>query len=302
MMSPNQPDSRAVGESMQMLADETRVRIIEALAEAGEHVGIHGLTYAELMDAAGVADNGRFNYHLGKLVGRFIIKEEGQYFLRYSAHHVYRTIVSGAFAERTGIDRYDIDATCEYCDGRLESCYTENQIFYVRCFDCEATLQAAYFPARGIEDWSRADLPEVADRHLRHSTVLMNRRICPWCGMQMRVEMVRESERFDLGGNLPDSPDLYVTHVCEDCGGYQYNTVGMVLIDRTPVVSFFDDHGIDVTDVRTWDLPFAVTGRHTEVVSEEPFRAAVTITLDDERLRVTVDGNAETVEAERSMG
>jgi len=59
-----------------LLGDETRVRIVRALADAAD-----GLRFSELQSRVGVRDPGRFNYHLEKLRGRLVEKSGETYVL-----------------------------------------------------------------------------------------------------------------------------------------------------------------------------------------------------------------------------
>jgi hypothetical protein len=57
-------DSLLPSEAFALFADETRVAIVEALAERTTAEGTDGLSFAELRRAVGVRDAGQFNYHL----------------------------------------------------------------------------------------------------------------------------------------------------------------------------------------------------------------------------------------------
>jgi len=69
-------DIAAATETFDLLSDETRVRILVALADASA-----GLRFSELRTRAGVRDAGRFNYHLEKLRGRLVEKSGEEYVL-----------------------------------------------------------------------------------------------------------------------------------------------------------------------------------------------------------------------------
>ncbi|MEF8852968.1 MAG: winged helix-turn-helix domain-containing protein [Haloarculaceae archaeon] len=69
-------DIDAAAETFALLSDETRVRILVALAEAAG-----GLRFSELRTRVGVRDAGRFNYHLEKLRGRLVEKSGETYVL-----------------------------------------------------------------------------------------------------------------------------------------------------------------------------------------------------------------------------
>lgn len=71
-------DSGSVGtETFELLSDETRVRVVQALDETGPG----GLRFSELRNRVGVRDGGRFNYHLTKLRGRLVEKSGETYVL-----------------------------------------------------------------------------------------------------------------------------------------------------------------------------------------------------------------------------
>ena len=67
-------DSRTLqpDEAFVTLGNETRIEILRALQDAGGP-----LAFSELRDRVGVDDPGQFNYHLGKLAGHFVRKDEG---------------------------------------------------------------------------------------------------------------------------------------------------------------------------------------------------------------------------------
>lgn len=68
-------DLGARAATFDLLSDETRVRIVGALADAD------GLRFSELQSRTGVSDPGRFNYHLEKLRGRLVEKSGETYVL-----------------------------------------------------------------------------------------------------------------------------------------------------------------------------------------------------------------------------
>lgn len=69
-------DTRPPSDTFTLLSDETRVDILRELAAASES---GPLRFSELRERAGVADAGRFNYHLKQLRGRLVRKTDGGY-------------------------------------------------------------------------------------------------------------------------------------------------------------------------------------------------------------------------------
>lgn len=65
-----------------LLADETRIRILEALYDVhADATDASGLPFSTLRRRVDVADSGRFNYHLSQLQDQLVEKENEQYVL-----------------------------------------------------------------------------------------------------------------------------------------------------------------------------------------------------------------------------
>lgn len=89
-----------------LLSDETRVDIVAALAATGTTDGeadgdddATGLRFSTLRHRVGVADSGRFNYHLGRLRGTLVERVEERYVLTPTGRRVARTLVAPAAGE-----------------------------------------------------------------------------------------------------------------------------------------------------------------------------------------------------------
>jgi DNA-binding transcriptional ArsR family regulator len=73
-------DDADVVDAFDALADETRLGVLRALVRADGP-----LEFSDLRARAGVRDSGRFNYHLDRLLGRFVEKRNGRYALTAAA-------------------------------------------------------------------------------------------------------------------------------------------------------------------------------------------------------------------------
>jgi DNA-binding transcriptional ArsR family regulator len=79
-------------EAFDALADETRLAILRALADhQRERPDDPALSFTELRKRAGVEDSGLFNYHLEKLLGRFVRDTGAGYELGYRGERVLRS-------------------------------------------------------------------------------------------------------------------------------------------------------------------------------------------------------------------
>lgn len=70
-------------DALSVLGDETRIRILRALADAADP-----LTFTELREAVGVRDTGKFNYHLTKLCEFFVRETADGYELGHAGSRV----------------------------------------------------------------------------------------------------------------------------------------------------------------------------------------------------------------------
>jgi len=96
-------------EALDALADETRLAILRALADhQRDQPEDPALSFTELRERAGIDDSGLFNYHLEKLVGRFVRDTGAGYELGYRGERVLRSPT----AEEHGTDA---DAGCPVC-------------------------------------------------------------------------------------------------------------------------------------------------------------------------------------------
>lgn len=108
-------------EAFDLLGDETRLAILRALADRQRECPDEpSLTFTELRERAGVGDSGLFNYHLEKLVGRFVRDTGEGYELGYAG----RQVVRSPTLDRTRGDGGDGSSGdgCPVCGADEEDC------------------------------------------------------------------------------------------------------------------------------------------------------------------------------------
>jgi len=284
-----------------LLADEVRVRIVDELgaATASPETGIPRLTYADLKSRVAVRDSGRFNYHLTKLLGTYVAKDEDGYRLRWPGMVLYRTLVAGLLTHDGDPDlgRFEVGTDCHRCDEPIEAHLYET-LFRVRCWACDANYTDVYLPSNGLTDRGEANLLQAVHRRSRTVFGSMTAGQCPWCAAAVAPEI------HETDGDLPslhDTRDLdtYAVFHCTDCTGFQYAPVSRVLCFEPAVIAFYHDHDRDLTTTPAWTLPWAVTDRTTTVLGTDPWRFSVRIPLDDEVLEVELDGDLSILETHR---
>ena len=138
-------DGRVDMTAFSLLSHELRLGILEAFFERwtaldpdamAETKRERGMSYSELMDAVGVADSGKFNYHLQQLRGVYVEKVDTQYVPTASAIALYQTVLANRPTEMADQTKFDIGIPCPYCSGDVLGRY-EQESLTVECVDCE---------------------------------------------------------------------------------------------------------------------------------------------------------------------
>ena len=78
----------AAVETFTLLSDETRVRILVALAEHPDRLR----SFSDLRSHVGVTDSGQFNYHLDRLCERLVARTDDGYVLTDTGQAVARLL------------------------------------------------------------------------------------------------------------------------------------------------------------------------------------------------------------------
>lgn len=86
---------------------------------------------------------------------------------------------------------------------------------------------------------------------------------------------------------------------CDVCGFAKRLPVELFVMGLTPVIGFLDNHGMDILTPSFDELVDLLQTRFNTSVTEEPFRAAVTIEGATESLTVTLDDSVNVVETDR---
>lgn len=122
--------------AFEAVSDEVRLRILRAFVEERRRrreelaLGDRDLTddvvvfsFSELRDAVGVDDSGRFNYHLDKLVDRFVYRTPRGYMLTTAGHRLAGSIVAGRYEQSSTVTTERVDRCCPDCGDRLVAMY-----------------------------------------------------------------------------------------------------------------------------------------------------------------------------------
>lgn len=301
-------NAMTLDEAISIIGEETRARILVELGERVRHdgVGPTSPSFSELMDAVGIDDSGRFNYHLDKLVGTYVMQVEERfvetedaehgYMLRPSGWLVYQALVTGALVDTYEFEPFEADP-CPDCGEQLLVEYLPDGVLSVSCDACEAMVFFEYVSDRALEGRSGEAVLDAAIRRERHNLALFRQNTCHQC---------TSSVERNLWIDLPEMWDVirehevYATLICNGCGDGFVGHPATVAATTLPAISFFEEHGYDASTQRNWTGPLGEALDRTEIVSRDPVEVRVPFELDGERLTIRLDDTLRVTEAERS--
>lgn len=273
-------------ESFELLANEIRLGMLRALDDEGS------LAYEDLRSHVGVADSGQFNYHLQKLEGQFLSKDEGRYRITPAGRRVVGAVLSGGYTGDLAGRTVESDAPCFHCGGPLAT-HLEDGGVYVACEDCDARFNPVEIPPAVLEGYSLDELHDLVDRWVKRQVTAAQYGFCSRCDGKMTEyieEVVEEKAAADPEAvPLVDLPlDVIVKQECSRCGERRLALVGAAATLHPAVVSFHYEHGIDVRETPLTDLEWLEMGI-ASVESTDPLVVSVPVTLDDDTLVVAFD-------------
>ncbi|KTG30309.1 winged helix-turn-helix domain-containing protein, partial [Haloferax profundi] len=227
-----------------LLADETRLAILRVLADSPDEP----LTFSQLRERVGVTDSGRFNYHLGKLTGLFVKKSDAGYEIRLAGWTVVGAILAGSYTRGDDVGPLPVETPCPTCDGQVEATYADERM-HVRCTDCDKTITDAGIPPGVFEGYDDADIPEVAEQYVLSLFAQARNGFCVTCQGRMKPHLSTESDDPHPETVCEDAMAVYK---CTRCREELNSGVGLAYLDHPAVVSFYYDHGVDLSQPNLW--------------------------------------------------
>ena len=279
---PSVVEQTDAGAVFSLLVDEHPVGILRALWQADGP-----LSFSALHDAVDIDDSGQFNYHLDKLVGQFVQKSDVGYSLAEPGRQINGAIDGGSFTTSGSMAPIKLDPPCPTCGGQRTLEYEDDRL-RVECTSCD-TVVAFGVPPAAFADRDRAEIPAVAGKYLLSELTRLEHGFCPYCHGRAERHVTAASS---------DEQIPIVVYECQQCGAEPTSGLSLSLITPPAVVAFYHDHGVDIRDRSVWE--FQVPDDESESIeSNEPFRASVIFSTDNEELKLTVDDNGDVRSAER---
>jgi len=271
-----------------LLADETRLGIIEAIGDASGDGEYATLSYSTIREALDGVDPGTLNYHLRQLRGRFVERTDDGYQLSLPGIRVHQALVSRSFdGERRSVEPVEVGEHCESCGEPLLVSY-DRERFFVRCHECDIVYHRYPVTPNAFDPSNPRMLVDVAMWKSHTDVWSMLRGVCPYCSGTVE----RALSRDDRGGTNNDDWELYAHLTCQSCGWFVHPPVEMVPYHHHATATFFDERGLTehFTELR-------IDSEWTETVrSEDPWRVEVAMAYDGDTIRHIVDGDLNVVE------
>ncbi len=276
-----------------LFSHELRVEILFSLWAAEGHA----LSFSALQDRVDERDSGKFNYHLSKLVGRFVGRTDDEYELLYPGHRVIDAIRSGILHQNATVDPVALETSCVHCGDPLTFTH-EDHLGRVGCLDCEDVVLAFPFDPGGTEGRSDEAVVAAFDRRTRLFWRFALAGVCPVCAGVVRAGLARATGP-ELSTHYTDDHPVTVAIDCEQCSFYNYPPVGVVPLSHPAVVGWLYDHGVDPRTTPAWAFEAVSDPSALTVCSEDPWDVVVPFSAGRERLRVSLDGALDLTALER---
>lgn len=302
-----------------VLGNETRLAILLALWEAYDPLAErNALSFSELREAVGVRQGAQFNYHLDKVVGRFVRKTDAGYELRRSGLILVQSIIAGIGTEDPTLEPTEIDDTCEFCGAPVVITYANRYVYRV-CTECGGFVEPGdEHPEGALSGWTleptglagrSAEDAYVASTIRTYGWVVMRfEGLCPLCSgeVEWSIEACdnHEANADEDCPNCGRKRAVLAQETCTVCKSAGEGPPGIKVLFHPAVVAFCYDHGFEVGFTGTIDFEDVVRIKNfvdtfeESVVSTDPLRIQIMVRLDDNELCLTLDDEVNVIDVE----
>lgn len=299
-------------EAFELLGHETRLAILHALWEEqdlrspGAYPG-SVVSFTTLRKRVGMRDGSQFNYHLKKLVGRFVHATGDGYVLRRAGHQVMSAVLSGSLTEFEVLDGVPIGEPCPLCGEQVVlELGTERMLDWLlaRCTSCEGGWELPDLPTgvlmlvdplepAGMREQSPDEMYRTLVARTIHDFSSVADGLCPACSGPINASPLICDEHVVEPGHVCRSCgtifEIRFDNVCDVCGQAWYSASDRHFVDHPTVHAFYHEHGYDPFG-HDWLRIQAETISEQTVVGDDPVEIETEIGIAGDRLSVTIDG------------
>jgi hypothetical protein len=304
-------------EAFAILGDGTRLDIIRVLWRAGalhEYDDIDDsastMSFSELRRRVDVDDNGRFNYHLSKLVPHFVRKTDDGYRLSGGGKRIARTVIAIA-GEHDAEVAGEVSTDCPVCEGSVVVTY-EDQWLRFSCTRCpglfgdaapDGTLLNAPFPPPGLAGRTPDEALTTELYRCMLDLTSMMQGVCPECSSSVRGSLSacddHNARPNRLCGACGTPFVAWGELRCGTCRFAKRLPVELCVMGLAPVIGFLYTQGTNVLAPSLDGLFDLVRTQVRTTVTESP--PGVTTTIgEDGSLRLVLDEHLSIVDVSQS--
>ena len=303
-------------EAFAVLGNETRLAIIQELWKSGAHHEYDDIfttdttvSFSALRRAVDIRDNGRFNYHLSKLVPHFVHQTDDGYRLSGAGKEIARAVIT-----MSGEPNFDISdelqTPCPLCGAPLTVAY-EDQWLRVTCTHCpgefgdsapDGTIFNAPFPRAALDDRTPDETLSTGIYRCMLDLTYLMQDICRECASTVTgsVSICEEHDITDTDAcRVCGTPaPVWAELRCDTCRFAKRLPIEVCAMGLTPVITFLYERGVDVLSPSYHDLAEAESLFRT-TVTRDPLRITVSIRDDSDELSVTFDDELTVIDIAR---
>lgn len=277
-------------EAFAALGDPVRVGIIETLADRDRTESQSngpGLPFSTLRKRVGVADSGRFRYHLEQLRGVFVEQTAaGRYYLTAAGGQVVSAIVSGTYTDHTILGPTELNSSCPLCSDRPIGKY-DRGVLQVACPNDHQLFVWVLAPnAARVERIE--PVIDVATREFFHTIEMAHSGFCPDCFSPIDTAL----ERVDAPNQA-----IRFRAPCESCGSTLDAPAGLCLVSLSELRLLYHHHDRSIYDRFWWQQEFARNNPQIAPPDGDPESISFEIGLEHGLLDVTLSETASVIDA-----
>jgi hypothetical protein len=304
-------------EAFAVLGNEIRLDIVRVLWNADaafEYDDVSDsaetISFSELRRRVDIDDNGKFNYHLSRLVPHFVRQTADGYRLSGAGKQIARTVIAVSGPETVEFSG-DFEQDCPVCAAPLTAVY-EDQWLRISCTGCDGVFGdkapdgAIFFsnyPAAGLTDRSPDEAFATGFYRCMLDITYMMRDVCRECAGAITASMtVCDAHRTrdgdpcsSCGTRFPVWAELR----CDTCGFAKCLPVEAFVMGLTPAIGFLDDLGIDVLAPSFGEVVDLLQNRFETTITEDPTRVTVAIRGEAETLSISLDDDMSVIDVDR---
>jgi DNA-binding transcriptional ArsR family regulator len=295
---------RSPTDIFRLLADDTRVDILRALAVAQyelEQVGSGAaeLAFSEIYDRVDVKSTSKLSYHLGELAGTYLRKTDDGYSLSHAGERIVRFILAENHDQPESFGPEPVDGVCIFCGADALEASLSHQFFRIDCTACQQQVTGQPITPAQVKTRGSDALIRSVKRRSAEDARLIRHRMCPECGAQLSAEVVEVP-----GSALPDADSFVVMSTCEECLREYNSPLTYSAVYHPASIAFHWDRGVDVTARGLWEFHEHVyEGRwRSEQVASDPDEYEVVLRHGGDAVKLYLDSTATVVRTERVRG